>query len=79
VSWPQSQPVNFHVTSDGLGDTLVTDPPVGSGSGDLQLSTCPLERVVNGEVEIGMTLIGLRGAVDINFTSVGKRQTDVDS
>ena len=44
----------------------------------LQLPARPLERIVDGEIQIGMTLIGLRGAVDIDFPSFGKRQTDVD-
>src|ERR1035441_4623698 len=44
----------------------------------LQLSVRPFEGVVEGEIQIGMALIGLRGAVDIDFPSVGKRQTDVD-
>src|SRR5665811_2147059 len=44
----------------------------------LQLPARPFEGVVDGEVQIGMALIGLRGAVDIDFPSVGKGQTDVD-
>jgi hypothetical protein len=44
----------------------------------LQLPARPFERIVDGEIQIGMALIGLRGAVDIDFPSVGKRQTDVD-
>jgi hypothetical protein len=44
----------------------------------LQLPARPFERIVDGEIQIGMALIDLRGAVDIDFPSVGKRQTDVD-
>src|ERR1035437_8916343 len=44
----------------------------------LQLPARPFEGVVDGEIQIGMALIGLRGAVDIDFPSVGKRHADVD-
>src|ERR1019366_5910798 len=44
----------------------------------LQLPTRPFERIVDGEIQIGMALIGLRGALDIDLPSFGKRQTDVD-
>src|SRR5664280_713472 len=44
----------------------------------LQLPARPFEGVVDGEVQIGMALIGLRGALDIDLPSFGKRQTDVD-
>jgi hypothetical protein len=44
----------------------------------LQLPARPFERIVDGKIQSGMALIGLRGAVDIDFPSLGKRQTDVD-
>src|ERR1017187_4075261 len=44
----------------------------------LQLPARPFECIVDGEIQIGMALIGLRGAVDIDFPSVWKRQADVD-
>lgn len=44
----------------------------------LQLPARPLERVVDGERQVGMPLVGLRGAVDIDLPAVRKRQTDVD-
>lgn len=42
----------------------------------LQLPARPLERIVDGERQVGMPLVGLRGAVDIDFPAVRKRQTD---
>ena len=39
----------------------------------LKLPTRPFERIVNREIQIGMALIGLRGAVDIDFPTVWKR------
>ena len=44
----------------------------------LQLPARPFEGIVDGEVQIGMALIGLRGTVDIDLPAVRKRQTDVD-
>ena len=44
----------------------------------LQLPARPLEGIVDGEVQIGMALIGLRGAVDIDLAAVRKGQADVD-
>jgi hypothetical protein len=44
----------------------------------LQLPARPLEGVVDGECQIGMPLVGLRGTVDIDFAAVGKRQTNVN-
>jgi hypothetical protein len=44
----------------------------------LQLPARPLERIVDGERQVGMPLVGLRGAVDIDFPAVRKRQTDID-
>ena len=44
----------------------------------LQLPARPLEGIVDGESQIGMPLVGLRGAVDIDFPAVRKRQADID-
>src|ERR1017187_7703992 len=48
------------------------------GNAVLQLPARPFEGVVDGEIQIGMALIGLSGAVGIESPSVGKRQRDFD-
>jgi hypothetical protein len=44
----------------------------------LQLPTRPFERIVDGERQVGMPLVRLCGADDIDFPAVRKRQADVD-
>ena len=44
----------------------------------LQLSARPLEGIVDSESQVGMSLVGLRGAIDIDFPAVRKRQADID-
>ena len=44
----------------------------------LQLSACPLERIVESKVNVRMPLVETWGASNIDFLSVRERQADVD-
>ena len=44
----------------------------------LQLPARPFEGIVDGEGEVGMSLVGLCGAVDIDFAAVRQRQTNIN-
>jgi hypothetical protein len=39
---------------------------------------CPLEGVIQGEIEVGVPFIGAGGTADIDFASIGQRQMDRD-
>ncbi len=57
---------------------VVLHLPLQAADMILQPTTCPFESVVDGERQIGMPLVRLRGASDIDVSAVRERQTDVD-
>ena len=43
----------------------------------LQSSARPLERIVDGECQVGMAFVGLRGALNVDFPAVRQRKADI--
>ena len=57
---------------------MVLHLPLGAARLILQLPARPLERVVDGEIQIRAPFVGRRGALDIDLAAVGKREPNVD-